>query len=329
MDRNRRPRNPYDEAPYERPSSARGTSGPSRQRSASEDYGYSRAAGSGQRRPSNGKKRRKRRGGGGRVVLTIVIVLIVLVGLLILANKLLGGEGLFGAPAPVVTQAPALPERTPDPTLAPVPTATPTPVPTPTPTPLPTPTPTPVPTPTPTPMPTPTPTPAPTPTPTPTPTPVPTVAPTPAPTQPTTGMVKITYSSSVKIRQGPGTDSEVVGIAEKGKSYTCTGVADSGWYQIKTKEGVIGYISPKMCSFTPGEIDASGAVVASATQAPAAVGTQAGTAGGTVAATATGKSGTATPEPTQKSAITGKTLDMGYLDEDGKAKETKAPESEG
>ena len=95
-------------------------------------------------------------------------------------------------------------------------------------------------------------------------TPEPTATPTPAPTQPTTGSVKITYTSSVKIRQGPGTEYEVVGIAEKGKNYTCTGVAESGWYQVKTKEGVVGYISPKMCEFTPGEIAEDGTVTTNA-----------------------------------------------------------------
>ena len=39
---------------------------------------------------------------------------------------------------------------------------------------------------------------------------------------------------------------------------------------MKTKEGVVGYISPKMCEFTPGEISEDGTVTTDAASTQAA-----------------------------------------------------------
>ena len=115
----------------------------------------------------------------------------------------------------------------------------------------------------------------------------------------------ITYTSSVKIRQGPSTDYEVVGIAEKGKTYTCTDIADTGWYQVRTKEGIVGYISPKMCEFTPGEIDESGTATLSEDNADMVI-----------------PSGTSATVNADQGSQTGKTLDFGYLSDDASDSES-------
>ena len=124
----------------------------------------------------------------------------------------------------------------------------------------------------------------------------------------TTGTIKITYSTSVKMRQGPGTEYDVVGIAEKGKVYVCTDIADSGWYQVKTKEGIVGYISPKMCEFTPGEINEDGTVdtqAANASNGENVISSD----GGSDAKSTQAPSADATQAP--KGSQTNKTLDFG------------------
>ena len=273
MGNSNRTRTPYyEEDPYTRSAQKNAP----RQR-VSNGYGYDSP--SGEKRAAAPKKRRKRRGGGGaKVVLFILLALVVLMGLFLAADVFFFGQdgnpSLFG-PTATPTVAPT-----------PVPTATPTPVPTATPTPVPTATPTPAPTAT--------------------PTPVPTATPTPEPTKLTTGTVKITYSSSVKMRQGPSTDYDVVGIAEKGKVYTCTDIADTGWYQVKTKEGIVGYISPKMCEFTPGEINDDGTVT---TQSVESNGDEIVVPSDGGSAAKSDK--TAEPTEAPKGSQTGKSLDMG------------------
>lgn len=301
MGNSNRTRTPYyEEDPYTRSAQKNAP----RQR-VSNGYGYDSP--SGEKRAAAPKKRRKRRGGGGaKVVLFILLALVVLMGLFLAADVFFFGQdgnpSLFGPTAtPTVAPTP-VPTATPTPIPTPVPTLVPTPVPTATPTPVPTATPTPVPTATPTPVPTATPTPAPTATPT----PVPTATPTPEPTKLTTGTVKITYSSSVKMRQGPSTDYDVVGIAEKGKVYTCTDIADTGWYQVKTKEGIVGYISPKMCEFTPGEINDDGTVT---TQSVESNGDEIVVPSDGGSAAKSDK--TAEPTEAPKGSQTGKSLDMG------------------
>ncbi len=293
MDKNKRSRKPYAEEVYARPSAARSYSDPERDPATSEGYGYDEPL-------DPPPVRRQRRGGGcgPKLLLNILIVLVVLMVVFLAVDRLFL--------SPVVNEPP-----TPVETIAVVETATPTPNPTVTTTPPPVAVNTPAPTPTITPSPSPTATPTPTPTATPTaaptatPTPSPTATPTPAPTTPTTGTVTITYTSSVKIRQGPSTDYEVVGIAEKGKTYTCTDIADTGWYQVRTKEGIVGYISPKMCEFTPGEIDESGTATLSEDNADMVI-----------------PSGTSATVNADQGSQTGKTLDFGYLSDDASDSES-------
>ena len=315
MGNSNRTRTPYyEEDPYMRSAQKDAP----RQR-ASSGYGYNDAPAGGTRGGSAPRKRRKRGGGGAKVLLFILLTLVILMAIFLAADVFFfgkdGNPSLFGPaatatplptlePTPVATEAITLaptPVRTPVPT--PVPTATPTPVPTATPTPEPTATPTPVPTVTPTPVPTATPTPE------------PTATPTPEPTRMTTGTIKITYSTSVKMRQGPGTEYDVVGIAEKGKAYVCTDIADTGWYQVKTKEGIVGYISPKMCEFTPGEINEDGTVdtqAANASNGEIAISSD----GGSDAKSTQAPSADATQAP--KGSQTNKTLDFGLdIQDDG------------
>ena len=315
MGNSNRTRTPYyEEDPYMRSAQKDAP----RQR-ASSGYGYNDAPAGGTRGGSAPRKRRKRGGGGAKVLLFILLTLVILMAIFLAADVFFFGKdgnlSLFGPsataaplptpePTPVATEAITLaptPVRTPVPT--PVPTATPTPVPTATPTPEPTATPTPVPTATPTPVPTATPTPE------------PTATPTPEPTKMTTGTIKITYSTSVKMRQGPGTEYDVVGIAEKGKVYVCTDIADSGWYQVKTKEGIVGYISPKMCEFTPGEINEDGTVdtqAANASNGEIVISSD----GGSDAKSTQAPSADATQAP--KGSQTNKTLDFGLdIQDDG------------
>ena len=291
MGNSNRTRTPYyEEDPYMRSAQKDAP----RQR-ASSGYGYNDAPAGGTRGGSAPRKRRKRGGGGAKVLLFILLTLVILMAIFLAADVFFfgkdGNPSLFG---PAAT-------ATPLPTLEPTPVATeaitlaPTPVRTPVPTPVPTATPTPVPTAT--------------------PTPEPTATPTPEPTRMTTGTIKITYSTSVKMRQGPGTEYDVVGIAEKGKAYVCTDIADTGWYQVKTKEGIVGYISPKMCEFTPGEINEDGTVdtqAANASNGEIAISSD----GGSDAKSTQAPSADATQAP--KGSQTNKTLDFGLdIQDDG------------
>ena len=291
MGNSNRTRTPYyEEDPYMRSAQKDAP----RQR-ASSGYGYNDAPAGGTRGGSAPRKRRKRGGGGAKVLLFILLTLVILMAIFLAADVFFfgkdGNPSLFG---PAAT-------ATPLPTLEPTPVATeaitlaPTPVRTPVPTPVPTATPTPVPTAT--------------------PTPEPTATPTPEPTRMTTGTIKITYSTSVKMRQGPGTEYDVVGIAEKGKVYVCTDIADTGWYQVKTKEGIVGYISPKMCEFTPGEINEDGTVdtqAANASNGEIAISSD----GGSDAKSTQAPSADATQAP--KGSQTNKTLDFGLdIQDDG------------
>ena len=291
MGNSNRTRTPYyEEDPYMRSAQKDAP----RQR-ASSGYGYNDAPAGGTRGGSAPRKRRKRGGGGAKVLLFILLTLVILMAIFLAADVFFfgkdGNPSLFG-PAATATSLPT-PEPTPVATEAI--TLAPTPVRTPVPTPVPTATPTPVPTAT--------------------PTPEPTATPTPEPTKMTTGTIKITYSTSVKMRQGPGTEYDVVGIAEKGKVYVCTDIADTGWYQVKTKEGIVGYISPKMCEFTPGEINEDGTVdtqAANASNGEIVISSD----GGSDAKSTQAPSADATQAP--KGSQTNKTLDFGLdIQDDG------------
>ena len=284
MGNSNRTRTPYyEEDPYMRSAQKDAP----RQR-ASSGYGYNDAPAGGTRGGSAPRKRRKRGGGGAKVLLFILLTLVILMAIFLAADVFFfgkdGNPSLFG---PAATATP-LPTPEPTPVATEAITLAPTPVRTPVPTPVPTATPTPVPTAT--------------------PTPEPTATPTPEPTKMTTGTIKITYSTSVKMRQGPGTEYDVVGIAEKGKVYVCTDIADSGWYQVKTKEGIVGYISPKMCEFTPGEINEDGTVdtqAANASNGEIVISSD----GGSDAKSTQAPSADATQAP--KGSQTNKTLDFG------------------
>ena len=291
MGNSNRTRTPYyEEDPYMRSAQKDAP----RQR-ASSGYGYNDAPAGGTRGGSAPRKRRKRGGGGAKVLLFILLTLVILMAIFLAADVFFfgkdGNPSLFG---PAATATP-LPTPEPTPVATEAITLTPTPVRTPVPTPVPTATPTPVPTAT--------------------PTPEPTATPTPEPTKMTTGTIKITYSTSVKMRQGPGTEYDVVGIAEKGKVYVCTDIADSGWYQVKTKEGIVGYISPKMCEFTPGEINEDGTVdtqAANASNGEIVISSD----GGSDAKSTQAPSADATQAP--KGSQTNKTLDFGLdIQDDG------------
>ena len=291
MGNSNRTRTPYyEEDPYMRSAQKDAP----RQR-ASSGYGYNDAPAGGTRGGSAPRKRRKRGGGGAKVLLFILLTLVILMAIFLAADVFFfgkdGNPSLFG---PAATATP-LPTPEPTPVATEAITLAPTPVRTPVPTPVPTATPTPVPT-------------AP-------PTPEPTATPTPEPTRMTTGTIKITYSTSVKMRQGPGTEYDVVGIAEKGKVYVCTDIADSGWYQVKTKEGIVGYISPKMCEFTPGEINEDGTVdtqAANASNGEIVISSD----GGSDAKSTQAPSADATQAP--KGSQTNKTLDFGLdIQDDG------------
>ena len=291
MGNSNRTRTPYyEEDPYMRSAQKDAP----RQR-ASSGYGYNDAPAGGTRGGSAPRKRRKRGGGGAKVLLFILLTLVILMAIFLAADVFFfgkdGNPSLFG---PAATATP-LPTPEPTPVATEAITLAPTPVRTPVPTPVPTATPTPVPTAT--------------------PTPEPTATPTPEPTRMTTGTIKITYSTSVKMRQGPGTEYDVVGIAEKGKVYVCTDIADSGWYQVKTKEGIVGYISPKMCEFTPGEINEDGTVdtqAANASNGEIAISSD----GGSDAKSTQAPSADATQAP--KGSQTNKTLDFGLdIQDDG------------
>ena len=291
MGNSNRTRTPYyEEDPYMRSAQKDAP----RQR-ASSGYGYNDAPAGGTRGGSAPRKRRKRGGGGAKVLLFILLTLVILMAIFLAADVFFfgkdGNPSLFG---PAATATP-LPTPEPTPVATEAITLAPTPVRTPVPTPVPTATPTPVPTAT--------------------PTPEPTATPTPEPTRMTTGTIKITYSTSVKMRQGPGTEYDVVGIAEKGKVYVCTDIADSGWYQVKTKEGIVGYISPKMCEFTPGEINEDGTVdtqAANASNGEIVISSD----GGSDAKSTQAPSADATQAP--KGSQTNKTLDFGLdIQDDG------------
>ena len=291
MGNSNRTRTPYyEEDPYMRSAQKDAP----RQR-ASSGYGYNDAPAGGTRGGSAPRKRRKRGGGGAKVLLFILLTLVILMAIFLAADVFFfgkdGNPSLFG---PAATATP-LPTPEPTPVATESITLAPTPVRTPVPTPVPTATPTPVPTAT--------------------PTPEPTATPTPEPTKMTTGTIKITYSTSVKMRQGPGTEYDVVGIAEKGKVYVCTDIADSGWYQVKTKEGIVGYISPKMCEFTPGEINEDGTVdtqAANASNGEIVISSD----GGSDAKSTQAPSADATQAP--KGSQTNKTLDFGLdIQDDG------------
>ena len=291
MGNSNRTRTPYyEEDPYMRSAQKDAP----RQR-ASSGYGYNDAPAGGTRGGSAPRKRRKRGGGGAKVLLFILLTLVILMAIFLAADVFFfgkdGNPSLFG---PAATATP-LPTPEPTPVATEAITLAPTPVRTPVPTPVPTATPTPVPTAT--------------------PTPEPTAKPTPEPTKMTTGTIKITYSTSVKMRQGPGTEYDVVGIAEKGKVYVCTDIADSGWYQVKTKEGIVGYISPKMCEFTPGEINEDGTVdtqAANASNGEIVISSD----GGSDAKSTQAPSADATQAP--KGSQTNKTLDFGLdIQDDG------------
>ena len=291
MGNSNRTRTPYyEEDPYMRSAQKDAP----RQR-ASSGYGYNDAPAGGTRGGSAPRKRRKRGGGGAKVLLFILLTLVILMAIFLAADVFFfgkdGNPSLFG---PAATATP-LPTPEPTPVATEAITLAPTPVRTPVPTPVPTATPTPVPTAT--------------------PTPEPTATPTPEPTKMTTGTIKITYSTSVKMRQGPGTEYDVVGIAEKGKVYVCTDIADSGWYQVKTKEGIVGYISPKMCEFTPGEINEDGTVdtqAANASNGEIVISSD----GGSDAKNTQAPSADATQAP--KGSQTNKTLDFGLdIQDDG------------
>ena len=284
MGNSNRTRTPYyEEDPYMRSAQKDAP----RQR-ASSGYGYNDAPAGGTRGGSAPRKRRKRGGGGAKVLLFILLTLVILMAIFLAADVFFfgkdGNPSLFG---PAATATP-LPTPEPTPVATEAITLAPTPVRTPVPTPVPTATPTPVPTAT--------------------PTPEPTATPTPEPTKMTTGTIKITYSTSVKMRQGPGTEYDVVGIAEKGKVYVCTDIADTGWYQVKTKEGIVGYISPKMCEFTPGEINEDVTVdtqAANASNGEIVISSD----GGSDAKSTQAPSADATQAP--KGSQTNKTLDFG------------------
>ena len=291
MGNSNRTRTPYyEEDPYMRSAQKDAP----RQR-ASSGYGYNDAPAGGTRGGSAPRKRRKRGGGGAKVLLFILLTLVILMAIFLAADVFFfgkdGNPSLFG---PAATATP-LPTPEPTPVATEAITLAPTPVRTPVPTPVPTATPTPVPTAT--------------------PTPEPTATPTPEPTKMTTGTIKITYSTSVKMRQGPGTEYDVVGIAEKGKVYVCTDIADTGWYQVKTKEGIVGYISPKMCEFTPGEINEDGTVdtqAANASNGEIVISSD----GGSDAKSTQAPSADATQAP--KGSQTNKTLDFGLdIQDDG------------
>ena len=291
MGNSNRTRTPYyEEDPYMRSAQKDAP----RQR-ASSGYGYNDAPAGGTRGGSAPRKRRKRGGGGTKVLLFILLTLVILMAIFLAADVFFfgkdGNPSLFG---PAATATP-LPTPEPTPVATEAITLAPTPVRTPVPTPVPTATPTPVPTAT--------------------PTPEPTATPTPEPTKMTTGTIKITYSTSVKMRQGPGTEYDVVGIAEKGKVYVCTDIADTGWYQVKTKEGIVGYISPKMCEFTPGEINEDGTVdtqAANASNGEIVISSD----GGSDAKSTQAPSADATQAP--KGSQTNKTLDFGLdIQDDG------------
>ena len=291
MGNSNRTRTPYyEEDPYMRSAQKDAP----RQR-ASSGYGYNDAPAGGTRGGSAPRKRRKRGGGGAKVLLFILLTLVILMAIFLAADVFFfgkdGNPSLFG---PAATATP-LPTPEPTPVATEAITLAPTPVRTPVPTPVPTATPTPVPTAT--------------------PTPEPTATPTPEPTKMTTGTIKITYSTSVKMRQGPGTEYDVVGIAEKGKVYVCTDIADSGWYQVKTKEGIVGYISTKMCEFTPGEINEDGTVdtqAANASNGEIVISSD----GGSDAKSTQAPSADATQAP--KGSQTNKTLDFGLdIQDDG------------
>ena len=291
MGNSNRTRTPYyEEDPYMRSAQKDAP----RQR-ASSGYGYNDAPAGGTRGGSAPRKRRKRGGGGAKVLLFILLTLVILMAIFLAADVFFfgkdGNPSLFG---PAATAIP-LPTPEPTPVATEAITLAPTPVRTPVPTPVPTATPTPVPTAT--------------------PTPEPTATPTPEPTRMTTGTIKITYSTSVKMRQGPGTEYDVVGIAEKGKVYVCTDIADTGWYQVKTKEGIVGYISPKMCEFTPGEINEDGTVdtqAANASNGEIVISSD----GGSDAKSTQAPSADATQAP--KGSQTNKTLDFGLdIQDDG------------
>ena len=291
MGNSNRTRTPYyEEDPYMRSAQKDAP----RQR-ASSGYGYNDAPAGGTRGGSAPRKRRKRGGGGTKVLLFILLTLVILMAIFLAADVFFfgkdGNPSLFG---PAATATP-LPTPEPTPVATEAITLAPTPVRTPVPTPVPTATPTPVPTAT--------------------PTPEPTATPTPEPTKMTTGTIKITYSTSVKMRQGPGTEYDVVGIAEKGKVYVCTDIADTGWYQVKTKEGIVGYISPKMCEFTPGELNEDGTVdtqAANASNGEIVISSD----GGSDAKSTQAPSADATQAP--KGSQTNKTLDFGLdIQDDG------------
>ncbi len=73
----------------------------------------------------------------------------------------------------------------------------------------------------------------------------PTATPTlPAPETPATTQAKI-VASSLNIRQGPGIDYPVIGVALAGETFEIAGTSDSHWVQITTAAGQTGWISGK------------------------------------------------------------------------------------
>src|SRR5699024_1700609 len=74
-------------------------------------------------------------------------------------------------------------------------------------------------------------------------------------TQTTTNTTNVTTTTSTKgnaieitaitqvVREGPSTSYKKVGTVHEGEIYLVEDIASNGWYQIRTKEGVLGWMS--------------------------------------------------------------------------------------
>ena len=68
--------------------------------------------------------------------------------------------------------------------------------------------------------------------------------------KPEIGTVMVKNDGNVNVRSGSDTDSPIVGMASPNAVYSCTGRAESGWYEILF-EGEYRYIAPGKVAYSP------------------------------------------------------------------------------
>lgn len=95
---------------------------------------------------------------------------------------------------------------------------------------------------------------------TPSPTPPPTRTPRPTPTTPPLPALEGTVAVGANVRSGPSTDFPIVTSIVAGSSVTILGQSGT-WYQIKTPEGVEGWMSALVLEVSPAVVTAIPTVV--------------------------------------------------------------------